>query len=295
MLVFPHPASNSSSYFREELRQFIATTRPYVEVPAPSHIEHIQRGELGDRALLDGSWVVEHKIERNQPNSEWFRLPKKLELAQSFISEATDTASRVVEGGLLAHTATNGHRKIMLKLQEDDEIFSTVLHGIPHFRGVDRRENRRTKPVCLSSLVSDKGQYLAGAIGRFGGLSEAYQFVESRFWRSIFMYLAGHAQREEEESRLIARLKKRMRNQLEGESESQWRVLASIVRSEARAVRFPRRFAKVDSLYERWLDDLAAFLSGSPEFYSCLEEIVSRASTELEGRCVSTLLRHGEG
>src|SRR5260370_30321335 len=149
--------------------------------------------------------MVEHKVERNQPNAEWFRLPRKLELAQSFISEPTDTASRIVGGGLLAHTATNAHHNFTLKLQEDDEIFSTVLHGMPHFRWGDRREKRRTKPVCFSSLVSDKGQYLTGAIARFGGLSTAYQFVESRFWRSIFMYLAGHAQREEEESRLIAK------------------------------------------------------------------------------------------
>ena len=74
-----------------------------------------------------------------------------------------------------------------------------------------------------------------------------------------------------------------MRNRLEFESEGQWRALASIVWSEARAVRFPRRFAKVDSWHARWFDDLAAFLSGSPDFYPSIEEIASRASTESEG------------
>ena len=182
---------SSSSYFSEEHTQFVASTRPYIEVAAPSHLGYLQHGVLGDHALLAGSWIVEQKIERNQPNSEWFRLPKKLELAQSFISDPPDTKSRIVEGGLLAHTATNGHRKIILKLQENDEIFTTILHGMPHISIVDRRANMRKKPVCLRSLASDKGQYLIGAIGRFGGLAEAFQFVESRFWRSVFMYLAS--------------------------------------------------------------------------------------------------------
>jgi hypothetical protein len=273
-------------FFREEHRQYVSNTKAHVEVPAPTHLDHI---EPSDTEFLIGSWMVDRKIERHDNLSvrinvsHWWRLPKRLELAQSFIDDHAETKARVIDEGLLAHTATSQQIRMIISLPEDEDIFSTILYRPAFVAFNDRRHEAVSKPVCSNRSVSDKGQYLTGAAGRFGGIWEAYGFVQSRFWRRVFMDLAGRSPREKEDERLVGTLKKRLKgDRVEVVSEDQWRSLASVVRSEARQIRIPWRYARFESLYERWLDDLAAYLSATPSLYDRLVEMMAGASRELE-------------
>ncbi len=272
-------------FVRDEHKQYANNTRALVEVPSPPFLQHI---DPSDTELLDGSWIVERKIEYHteiSPSrnvSQWWRLPKRLELAQWFI-DSTEITARVVQEGLLAHTATSQQQKMVLSLPDPEDLFTTVLYRRPFLRFNDVRHESVSRQICQRGDVSDKGQYLTGATGRFGGLWEAYAFVESRFWRRVFSQLSGGSRRVEEGQRLIATLKKRLKgDRVEVAFEHQWRSLASVVNLEAHRIRFPRRYARFDSLYAQWMEDLAAFLSESPSLHERIEEMVSRAAQELE-------------
>jgi hypothetical protein len=169
---------------------------------------------------------------------------------------------------------------MLLNLPDDDEVFFTILYRGPFFGHGDSRHDASPHPLSSPAGISDKGRYLIGATGRFGGLWEAYNFIESRFWRGVFSSLAGLSKPDQV---LIKTLEKRLgKSGVLLSSKKEWSVLASIVVSTSRQMRLSRRYARFDPLYELWLDDLASFLSNTPHLHSQLEEIFSRAFVELQ-------------
>jgi hypothetical protein len=101
-----------------------------------------------------------------------------------------------------------------------------LFYRRPYFRSNDIRDQVSLAPICSESAISYKGQYLTGATVRFDGIYQAYCFVRSRFWRSVFTHLSGLSRSDDSHERLVATLRKRLgRNRIEVTSEETLRAL----------------------------------------------------------------------
>ena len=116
----------------------------------------------------------------------WWKLPRRHTLAREFLPSPYSRITREGRFALLAQErqrdslfgqydqAVNREHGFVLALPDDDQVFRRLLHDAPRYDRSDTRYALGHTPPYAHSALSDKGRYLTGILGLFGGLSEAY-------------------------------------------------------------------------------------------------------------------------
>jgi hypothetical protein len=239
---------------RDERGQYVSATIGLIASPRPFHIAELPATSAPN--LMDGVWIVDHKVDRHNDNSpysnvrHWWRIPRRIGLARLFMS--TNTA-RVTTDGYLAAAAKVDEPHSELRLPDDPAIFRAILHGQDWFPHDDLRQPSSPAPAFQYSRFSNDGRYLEGTLHLFGDLLSAFQIVSCRFWRNLFMELGAPSRGDESATirEIVARIRPRL-GDFDFRSDSAWERLGKTVLVEAGRVRFPAREISFPDLKTRW-------------------------------------------
>lgn len=123
----------------------------------------------------------------------WWKLPKVLGITQYF---ARNRVGRAGPGGLLS-LQVGDQRTIEILIPDD---LSLVEHPLVGRRDPPFTDDLRSPRIGPFRYIqsSDKGLYVRGVLGLFGGnLSEASRFFSNRYWRGVVEFISRRDQRSE--------------------------------------------------------------------------------------------------
>jgi predicted Zn-ribbon and HTH transcriptional regulator len=171
-----------------------------------------------------GHWMLDLYIQYRPENYQhtnlrhWWRVPNRNHLTRNFFPSRK---ARIQSNGIpsvVIETKSSfrpDESKLEIKIPEDRQIISSLIFGqnIPIFTGDPRAEviDRKT---YFHTQSSDKGRYLQGIIGLFGGLSQVYYQFREPYWRSIFetLSLSNPSADDAKKTAILNKLKKNLRS-----------------------------------------------------------------------------------
>ncbi|MCY1076002.1 hypothetical protein [Archangium lansingense] len=293
---------------RPTWREFPAgsnTTTPPVLVPT-------MLDGISARQATEGSWAIDVRLQRHNNltrfsnvRHEW-KLPRRLRLQGAFLKPYTSSSFSLyqfprvtADGSLTFYTRLNELPPSITLPDDQTALIHSILRGRdwpPFTKGTSKRPSRPYEHI----EPSDKGRYLLGTLGLFGGLQKTGQVLLHRFWKESFDVL-GAAVGADRKQEILNVLRKKLKSQ-RLETPDEWERLASVVATEARRVRMPLRTIGFDQLKERFEPYLAAgrrIIEGHTEGHTTriLEDWLASDSESLSGSvrmlCVQNVLYQG--
>lgn len=185
-----------------------------------------------------GNWMldvyIQYRPERYQYTNlrHWWRLPNRNHLTRLFFPYRK---ARILKSGIPSVVMEPksfirpDESKLEFKIPDDKDIISSLIFGqnTPIFRG-DPREEVIDRKTYFHTQRSDKGRYLQGVIGLFGGLGQAYYKFREPYWRRMFeiLSLSTPASDNAKKTTIFNKLKKTLKhipkNADEREDELKW-------------------------------------------------------------------------
>lgn len=254
--------SGSNFDTRSTWREFPAgsnTTTPPLLVPT------ILDGFSAPQAIA-GYWATDVRLQRqnnltrfSNVRHEW-KLPRRLRLQGAFLKSHAKFPRTTADGALTFYTRINEPPPNITLPDDRTALIHSILHGRnwPPFRKRPLFGNKTSEPrnhPYAHIEPSDKGRYLLGTIGLFGGLQKAGQVLLHGFWKQSFDML-GAALGTDRKQDILKVLRKKLKSQ-RLETPDEWERLASVVATEAQRVRMPLRTIGFDQLKEQFEPYLA--------------------------------------
>jgi len=240
---------------RDEWPQYVSATIAQIDMPRPFHIAELPVTSVPN--LVDGIWMVDHKIDRHNNLStysnirHWWRIPRRIGVARLFVG--TNNNPRITNDGYIVAPVSVKETQLKLELPEDAVVFRTILHAQDWFPPDDLRSQFSVAPVFQYSRFSNEGRYLDGTLRLFGDLQSAYQVVECRFWRNIFYELGALSRGNERTAveEVVSRIRPRL-GEFDAQSAIDWQRLGKAVLVEAGRVRLPSFQISFPDLKRKW-------------------------------------------
>ncbi len=185
-----------------------------------------------------GNWMldvyIQYHPERYQNTNirHWWRLPNRNRLTRLFFPQSI---ARILRNGVPSVVMgaksffKTDELKLDFKIPKDKNIISSLIfgHNNPSFTG-DPRQTVINQKIYFTTQRSDKGRYLQGLIGLFGGLGQAYHQFREPYWRKMFeiLSLSTPASDNKKKAVIFGKLKNYLRtipkDQIEREEEFKW-------------------------------------------------------------------------
>jgi len=237
----------------------------FIPVPAPTHLKY----SLDAHPVLSrGCWYVDLQIDRTNDNMRhenvrdaWV-LPNKPQILLEFIHEPP---ARVMRSGWIGVKVNLSIKNLAIKQPEDRNIFRSILHSEVQYHPYDIRHSTSKSVVFKASGPSDKGRYLQGVLGLFGGLTSAEEVLGGHFWRAQFEKMAMPAKAQQQI--VITHLKNRLTPEtgvLEITDETGWQQLADRVVESSNWLKLPRIVTQHRALMDAWFEELKAAIKADP-------------------------------
>ncbi|MEM5314292.1 hypothetical protein [Paraburkholderia sp. JHI869] len=243
-----------------------------------------------------GSWYVDLSIDRLNDNGrfanvreEW-RLPLRSHLVHRF---CTERGARLLRNGTITLPVDINHATIEVKNPSDDDIIRDLLTEVPRYDHDDMRHARQRTANYRYAAPSDKGSYLRGLLGLFGGLNNAEQTLGNHFWRTQFLRMAVPAQ--DQKTEIITYVQRRMRARngtLTINDAPGWESLAQRIIEKSARLRAPKGRTRFDKLLAAWSVELEQAIKLDHNLIPRRDEIIGEASDDLK-RSLSELLDCG--
>jgi hypothetical protein len=185
-----------------------------------------------------GNWMldvhIQYRPERYSYTNirHWWRLPNRNHIAHSFFP---NKIARIQKNGIpsvLMETKSSfrpDESNLTIKIPEDRDIIRLFIYGHnrPIYTG-DPRASLIDNKTYFNTSRSDKGRYLDGLVGLFGGLWPAFSQFREPFWGNVFEMLALSDKSNEEakkrniSNKLHKSLKAIPKNKTERNNEIKW-------------------------------------------------------------------------
>jgi|GEM_PF-5280630 len=152
---------------------------------------------------VNGSWAVDLQIDladSRSTSSRWWCLPRRSgSYGAPSIFKAPARVNRTHQFSVeverqVGPMSRNIRPEIHVHMPSESSVALNLLVGGPRpFNSDDaRREQANQRSIVQKWATSEKGNYLRGLIELFGSFWTAGEFLERRFWREVFLKLAGH-------------------------------------------------------------------------------------------------------
>lgn len=170
----------------------------------------------GSKVSLDrGLWMMDLRIEHVAEHpfyvneKLWWMLPRHREMAHLFLPSFR---SRISED-LSISAEMNAKEVFELSVPTVSSVILSALGAGARSLWTDEFRIERIEPLYDRITLSDKGDYINGVIGLYGGLQSAGSFLENSFWRSIIEVLSRRSPSIEQET--IISIKNRLKKKPE--------------------------------------------------------------------------------
>lgn len=189
-------------------------------------------GVQGGHWMLD--LYIQYRPERYKYTNlrHWWRVPNRNQLTQAFFPYKK---ARIQHNGIpsvVMETKSSfrpDESNLNIKIPEDREIISSLIFGQnrPLYTS-DARAGIIDNRTYFHTQRSDKGRYLQGIIGLFGGLNQVYYQFREPYWKGIFetLSLSNPSSDEDKKITILNKLKKSLKsiptNKTEREDELKW-------------------------------------------------------------------------
>lgn len=228
--IFPKYGKNKD-YFN--LKQGMNLYQAYgneetIEIEEPILPDGVQGGHW----MLDV--YIQYRPERYQYTNvrHWWRLPNRNHLTRMFFPYRV---ARIQSNGIpsvMMETKSSfkpDESKLNIKIPEDRDIIRDLIFGqnTPVYGGDPRAEVINRK-IYFDTQRSDKGRYLQGVIGLFGGLGQAYYEFREPYWKKMFeiLSLSNPVYDTGKNIAILNKLKKTLKtipkNKIERDDELKW-------------------------------------------------------------------------
>lgn len=172
----------------------------------------------------------------------WWRLPNRNRLTTLFFDRRV---ARIQKNGIPSvlmgtkSTFNPDESNLMITIPSDDDVMRNLIFGqnITWYTS-DARSKIIDRKTFLHSQHSDKGKYLHGTIGLFGGLGQAHLWLRDGYWVRMLQLLSSSAptiidtRKESVRNRLRKQLKLIPKDKAEREEEVEW--LSDYILQQAR-------------------------------------------------------------
>ncbi|MEM7665848.1 MAG: hypothetical protein AAF250_08320 [Pseudomonadota bacterium] len=176
--------------------------------PLPPQFQDISNVPL---PLRGGLWMMDLRVDRRDNHSQysnishWWRLPRRLRLAFSFIQRGSvsayssagfiDLLPRVTILGELSVPTSLVTDAPQLSVPKDDEVLRYALYSAKDWISHQGLSESATDTDLWQGFrdteTSDKGRYLIGTLQLLGGLAKSFEILTDRFWLELFDRLGG--------------------------------------------------------------------------------------------------------
>jgi hypothetical protein len=241
----------------------------------PKHLDSV----VGEPALSTGAWSLDLRLDRKVHYSPYsnvvhsWLLSRRLRMTKTFnirgkprtdFDGGQDPLRRVSSGGLLTTFSSSDMPVLSVGMPTDEHAFRHAL-ALEGAWAPDTIYPPAPKAAGVWLKPSDKGDYLRGLLGIFGGLASAANFLTHQFWRGPLedWGCTSSATRTDVEA-LHKRLKAaRPTGFYSGMDELL--TVAQMLASQVRAMRMPRRTIAYSKLAEEWTKYRKEFWEKTPK------------------------------
>ena len=258
----------------------------------PKHLD----GVVGEPTLSAGAWSLDLRLDRKVHYSPYsnvthsWLLSRRLRMAATFKirgkpksewDSGPDPLRRVSSGGFLATFSSADSPVLSVGMPTDEHAFRNALA----LEGA-WASNSLYPPVPKAAGVwlrpSDKGDYLRGLLGIFGGLASATNFLTHQFWRGPLedWGCTSSATRADVDA-LHKRLKAARPTGFQS-GEGELLAVAQMLASQVRAMRMPRRTIAYSKLAKDWAKYRKEFWERTPKDGDTSEDWDKREAETLD-------------
>lgn len=219
-------------------------------------------------SLDRGIWMMDLRIEHvpEQPfyinEKLWWMLPRDRELAKLFLPGCY---SRISEDYSIS-SEMRAQKVFELSVPEESLVIQLALGVGWKLHWTQEFKLERKKPVYSDIFLSDKGNYINGIIGLFGGLQEAGSFFQNSFWRSIVENLSKRRASTEEDA--LVRIKNKFKNKRE--------ILRKVADEQEDALDWMSRYVLNLARDQQMVDDDISFVMLEKIFHEQREEFIKK-------------------
>jgi len=217
-------------------------------------------------SLDRGIWMMDLRIEHipEQPfyinEKLWWMLPRDRELADLFLSR-----SRISEDYSISSEMST-QKVFELSVPEESLVIQIALGVGWKSCWTQKFELERKKPVYSDIFLSDKGNYINGVIGLFGGLQNAGSFFQNSFWRSIVENLSKRRASTEEDT--LVRIKNWLKKKRE--------IFGKVAKGQEDALDWMSRYVLNLARHQHMLDDDISFIKLEKIFHEQRDEFIKK-------------------
>lgn len=223
-------------------------------------------------SLDRGIWMMDLRIEYvpEQPfyinEKLWWMLPRDRDIANLFLPGGH---TRISEDYSIS-SQISAQNVFELSIPDEASVIRAALGIGWKFYWNHEVKLEREKAVYSDVALSDKGDYINGVIGLFGGLQDAGNFFQNSFWRSIVEDLSKRRASSEENA--IVRIKNKLKKRKE--------ILSNVVAGQDDALEWMSRYVlklardqhmldadiSFEVLKDLFLKQREAFIKKNPKF-----------------------------
>lgn len=219
-------------------------------------------------SLDRGIWMMDLRIEHvpEQPfyinEKLWWMVPRDRELANLFLP---GRHSRISEDYSIS-SEMNVQKVFELSVPEESLVIRLALGVGWKSRWTQEFKLERKKTAYSDIILSDKGDYINGLIGLFGGLQNAGSFFQNSFWRSIVENLSKRRASTEEDTLV------RIKNKLKKKGE----ILGKVAEGQEDALDWMSRYVLNLARDQHMLDDDISFVMLEKIFHVQREAFIKK-------------------
>ena len=242
----------------------------------------VRQGSIGGE-----SWVADVRIQALpgrftgvENKDYWWELPRRSWLPYDldmFNRRARTNASRYFSLLMSRRSSggtglPSGDSALVVKVPEDRRVIDALVCGTRFDCASEDIRDRFASRPFHNTHVSDKGGYLHGLVGLFGGIDHAHFYFKERFWRSVFetMSNAGETDRSLQLAAITNKLVKHSTRVLSKSADREW--LAEYVIQTAQRLKTADRDLAFEDLASKAKSETDGDNAGKPDDQRKVEE-----------------------